>query len=123
MLFVLFRCIESFINDAILGEKEVSIPAEPDLWWRWVLSTILVNIVVSIVSAAVDWLSLNLDWDVLSLRINAIISIASVIAFTLDVPHERCTIRKAVVITGTARSILSHDNGILELLSAFKTAA
>ena len=40
---------ESFINDSITANKEIGITAEPNLWWGWVLSTILVNIVVGIV--------------------------------------------------------------------------
>ena len=43
------------------------------------LSTVLVNVVVGIVRAAEDWLTPNLDWDVLSLGIDTVISITGVI--------------------------------------------
>ena len=56
-----------FSSSAIPGNQEISISAEPDLWWRWVTSTSSVDIVVSIINASVNWLSLDLDWNILSI--------------------------------------------------------
>ena len=85
------------------------------------LGTSLVNIVVSIIKSGVDWLSLYLDWDVLSVGIDTIESISGIVPFALDIPHERCTITESVIITGTRASILSHDDRIFEFLGTFKT--
>ena len=83
-------------------------------------STGSVDIVVSIISATVDWLSLNLDWDVLTVGIDTVVSITSIVPLALDIPHERGTIGEAVVIAVTGGGILCHDNGIFELLSALE---
>ena len=51
-----------------------------------------VYIVVSIIGATVDWLSLNLDWDVLAIGIDTVVSITGIVSLALDIPHEGGTI-------------------------------
>ena len=105
-----FWSAESLVNDTVSGEDEVCIAAEPDLWRWWMDGTGSVHVVVGIISAAVDWLAFNLDWNVLTVRIDAVEGITSIVPLTLDVPHEGCTIAKRVVITVTARGVLSHND-------------
>ena len=61
------------------------------------LSTILVNIVVGVVKTGEDWLTLDLDWDVLSLGIDTVEGITSIVPLTLNIPHERATIRETAI--------------------------
>ena len=81
-----------------------------------------VNIIICIISSRVKWLTLNLNWNILTIRVNTIKGITSIISFALNIPHKASTIRKTVMIPISRASILGHNYRIFKFLGTFKTS-